>query len=119
MADKSDRLVYSTDRGRLCADCQQAMDDCNCTHTAASRILGDGNVKIRRETKGRKGKGVTLVEGLALNQLELNTLAKELKAKCSSGGAVKDGIIEIQGDHRPLIQSLLSAKGIKSVRAGS
>jgi len=119
MADKSGTLVYSTDKGRLCTNCQQALDECSCAHTAARRMLGDGKVKIRQETKGRKGKGVTLVEGLALNQQDLDALAKELKARCCSGGAVKNGIIEIQGDHRTVIQSLLSARGIKSVRAGS
>lgn len=79
---------------------------------------GDGNVKVRRETKGRKGKGVSLIEGLAMNAAELEALAKQLKTRCGSGGAVKNGIIEIQGDHRPVIIEFLKARGIAAKLAG-
>lgn len=79
---------------------------------------GDGNVKVRRETKGRKGKGVSLIEGLAMNAAELDALAKQLKTRCGSGGAVKNGIIEIQGDHRPVIIEFLNSKGIRARLAG-
>lgn len=80
--------------------------------------MGDGNVKVRRETKGRKGKGVSLIEGLAMTAAELDALAKQLKTRCGSGGAVKNGVIEIQGDHRPVIIGFLKSKGIAAKLAG-
>jgi translation initiation factor 1 len=80
--------------------------------------VGDGNVKVRRETKGRKGKGVCLIEGLAMTAAELDALAKQLKTRCGSGGAVKNGIIEIQGDHRPVIIEFLKSKGVSAKLAG-
>lgn len=105
------RVVYSTDQGRHCPDCNQAIKQCCCKQRQQQVPDGDGIVRIRRETKGRKGKGVTLITGLALTEKELKPLAKELKQKCSTGGAVKDGIIEIQGDQRTFLQQLLQAKG--------
>lgn len=85
--------------------------------------VGDGNVRgdkvrVRRETKGRKGKGVCLIEGLAMTTAELDALAKQLKTRCGSGGAVKNGVIEIQGDHRPAIVEFLNSKGITAKLAG-
>ena len=112
------RVVYSTDQGKLCPECQQAIKDCCCQNLKSQTILGDGIVRIQRETKGRKGKGVTLVTGLPLNANELKKLAKELKQKCSTGGAVKDGTIEIQGDQRDTIKKLLESKGYKVKLAG-
>ena len=73
---------------------------------------------MHRETKGRKGKGVTLVRGLALPPEELRVLARELKQVCGSGGTVKDGVIEIQGDHRDRLLEELAARGIQAKRAG-
>ncbi|MDT8428155.1 MAG: translation initiation factor [Pseudomonadales bacterium] len=70
-------------------------------------------------SKGRKGKAVTCIEGLALDQPALAQLAAQLKSRCSSGGTVKNGIIEIQGDHRLLIQKLLSEQGYKSKISGA
>ncbi|MEX0740536.1 MAG: translation initiation factor Sui1 [Pseudohongiella sp.] len=112
------RTVFSTDKGRLCPACLKATAECSCKAQAAARPAGDGNVKVRRETKGRKGKGVCLIEGLAMNAAELEALAKQLKTRCGSGGAVKNGIIEIQGDHRPAIIDLLKSKGIAAKLAG-
>ena len=71
-----------------------------------------------RETKGRKGKGVTLVSGGPLDGADLTRLGKELKKKCGSGGTVKNGIIEIQGDHRDQVVELLSGRGWTVKRAG-
>jgi translation initiation factor 1 len=79
---------------------------------------GDGIVRISRETKGRKGKGVTLIRGIALADKELKALAKKLKAKCGTGGTVKDGVIEIQGDQRDLLVTELSQQGYTVKRAG-
>ena len=75
-------------------------------------------MRVGRETKGRKGKGVTIVTGLPLAAAELETLAKELKARCGAGGTLKQGIIEIQGDHRDAIVALLQEKGFAAKRAG-
>lgn len=102
--------VYSTDKGRLCPDCSQPKSDCICK-SQSTPVSTDGIVRLQRETKGRKGKGVTLVTGLPLQGNELKSLAKELKKKCSTGGAIKDGVIEIQGDHRDTLLKLLQSKG--------
>jgi len=99
MANKESRLVYSTDAGRI-------------TKTQSSQVIEtDGTVRIRRETKGRKGKGVTTVSGIGLAEADLKTLAKQLKQKCSTGGTVKDGVIEIQGDHREKLKTELEKLG--------
>ena len=107
MSDSNSRLVYSTETGRI--DESQA---------ATGRPKGDGVVRIQRQTSGRKGKGVCLITGVDLDDAELTKLAAELKKKCGCGGAVKDGIIEIQGDKRDLLKSLLEAKGMKVKLAG-
>jgi translation initiation factor 1 len=78
----------------------------------------DGIVRISRETKGRKGKGVTLIGGLPLAQKDLKALAKKLKAKCGTGGTVKEGVIEIQGDQRDLLVAELSQQGYTVKRSG-
>ena len=92
-----DRLVYSTDSGRVCQKCERAIEKCNCEMTARTAVRGDGNILIRRETKGRGGKIVTAISGLPLNQSELASLLSELKRLCGAGGTVKDESIEIQG----------------------
>ncbi len=110
------RVVYSTDQGRHCPDCGQPVQQCQCKQQ--NIIQGDGIVRLSRETKGRKGKGVTLISGLALPDSELKTLAKELKQRCSTGGSVKNGVIEIQGDQRTLLQTTLQAKGYQVKLSG-
>lgn len=104
-------LVYSSEHGRICPDCGKPQDACSCRTDAARAIVGDGTVRIKLETKGRKGKGVTVISGLALPAPELTKLAKQLKQRCSSGGTVKDGTIEIQGDHRTTASEWLKAQG--------
>jgi translation initiation factor 1 len=79
---------------------------------------GDGVVRVSRETKGRKGKGVTVISGIPLANEELKELAKTLKQRCGSGGTVKNGLIEIQGDHRDMVVTELSAKGWIVKKAG-
>lgn len=102
-------LVFSTGQGRMCPDCRQPADQCRCsTQTVPS---GDGIVRVSRETKGRKGKGVTLVTGIPLAEKELKAYAKTLKAKCGTGGTVKDGVVEIQGDQRDILVPLLQEQG--------
>jgi len=106
MSNKGSRLVYSTDGGRI-------------KETIAEQTIEtDGIVRIRRETKGRKGKGVTTVSGVGLPEAELKSLAKQLKQKCSTGGTVKDGVIEIQGDHRDKLKTELEKLGHNVKLAG-
>ncbi|MBF7995525.1 MULTISPECIES: stress response translation initiation inhibitor YciH [Rahnella] len=105
--DNNSRLVYSTDTGRI--DEPKAV---------VARPKGDGIVRIARQTSGRKGKGVCLITGVDVDDAALEKLAAELKKKCGCGGAVKDGVIEIQGDKRDLLKQLLEAKGMKVKLAG-
>jgi translation initiation factor 1 len=111
-------LVYSTEAGRMCPDCRQPLAKCQCKQAVASRVLGDGDVKVSRETKGRGGKAVTLVKGLALDEAALVALGKQLKAACGSGGTVKDGVIEVQGDHVQRVMQALQSQGYAPKRAG-
>lgn len=113
-------LVYSTESGRMCPDCRQPLAGCQCKALmrAAARPGSDGVVRVGRETKGRGGKAVTLVRGLPLPDAELDALAKRLKTACGSGGTVKDGVIEVQGDHVNRLLELLAAQGFKVKRAG-
>ena len=78
----------------------------------------DGWVRVSRETKGRKGKGVTLVTGLRLALAELDTLCRELKQRCGAGGSVKSGVVELQGDHREVVLAELTARGFRAKLAG-
>lgn len=110
-------LVYSTDSGRMCPGCRRAVAECVCAK-AAPVAAGDGIVRVGREKKGRGGKTVTLVRGLALDAGGLVAFARELKTACGSGGSVADGVIEIQGDHVERLMQLLPAKGYTVKRAG-
>ena len=116
---RGDNLVYSTENGKLCPHCQQAIAHCRCKTDADKQLLGDGCVRIRHETKGRKGKGVTLISGLAVDGKELKVIAKKLKQLCGTGGAVKDGVIEIQGDKREVIFEYLKKQGHQVKLAGA
>ncbi len=112
-------LVYSTESGRMCPTCRQPVSACTCTcSTALVRPATDGIVRVSRETKGRAGKGVTLVRGLALEPPALAALGKQLKAACGSGGTVKDGTIEVQGDHCDRLMEMLKNQGYVVKRAG-
>ena len=119
----SHKLVYSTETGRICPDCSQPVAQCQCAAnkkalTAASAASADGIVRVQRETKGRGGKNVTLVRGLALDAEALVVLAKQFKAACGSGGTVKDGVIEVQGDHVVTLIAALEKRGYKVKRVG-
>lgn len=109
-------LVYSTDAGRMCPACRLSVAACICGRQALP--AGDGIVRVSRETKGRAGKGVTLVRGLAVDAAALAVLAKQLKAACGSGGTVKEGVIEIQGDHCERVIDWLRREGRTVKRAG-
>jgi translation initiation factor 1 len=111
-------LVYSTEHGRTCPDCRQALADCRCKAAAKAAPAGDGIARVTRETGGRNGKTVTVVRGLPLDAVALAALGRTLKAACGSGGTAKDGVIEIQGDHRDTVVAKLEQAGWKVKRAG-
>lgn len=115
---KSGGRVYSTDGGRICPGCVRPIAQCVCRDRSRPRDQGDGIVRIGRETKGRKGAGVTLIRGLPLSDDALKALAKRLKSQCGVGGAVKDGVIELQGDQRAKAEALLAAEGYRVKLAG-
>ena len=75
-------------------------------------------MRVSRETKGRKGKGVTIISGLQMTEKDLKVLAKELKKKCGTGGTVREGKIEIQGEQRDKLVELLAKKGYQVKRVG-
>ena len=103
------RVVYSTTDG----DLRKARDP-----KLKARIAAGGRVKVRRETSGRRGKAVTTVSDVPLDDAGLRELAGRLKKRCGVGGAVKDGVIELQGDHRDAVVALLRADGYDAVLAG-
>lgn len=113
---KNSYLVYSTEVGKTCSECENAISECRCNEETIPQ--GDGVVRVSLDTKGRKGKGVTLIKGLPLKANDLKMLSKELKQKCGVGGSVKEGNIEIQGDHRDLVMNLLKAKDYLVKKSG-
>jgi len=111
-------LVYSTDGGRMCPECRRVLAECVCTTLAKPQPIGDSVARVSRETKGRGGKSVTIVKGLALDPVALALLGKQLRTTCGSGGTVKDGAIEVQGDHCDRIIEALKKHGHNAKRAG-
>jgi len=110
--DPNIRLVYSTSGGSICPGCAKPVDLCVCQKIKKMAVLNpDGIVRLRYETKGRKGKGVTLITGLPLSEAALSDLAKKLKQRFGTGGAVKDSAIELQGDHRDAAEQELRRMG--------
>lgn len=116
-------LVYSTEHGRLCPDCGASADRCVCRRQkkaapSPAPVPRDGVVRVGRETKGRKGAGITVITGAPLGGAELAELCTRLKKKCGSGGTVRDGVIEIQGDHRDTLIAELASRGWTVKRVG-
>lgn len=111
-------LVYSTDAGRMCPQCRQPQADCRCAALARQAPAGDGVVRVSRETKGRGGKAVTTVRGLALDAAALAELGKRLRSACGAGGTAKDGVLEVQGDHVDRVVAWLKQAGHAAKRAG-
>jgi translation initiation factor 1 len=109
-------LVYSTETGRMCPTCRKAVAQCICKLAAIPS--GDGTVRVWRETKGRGGKAVTLVKGVLVDSAALLDLGKQLKTACGTGGTVKDGVIEVQGDHCDKVIQVLKSQGYTVKRAG-
>lgn len=127
--DTGDRLVYSSEHGRVCPSCGRSETRCHCRGKAArARIKArdeataldssDGPVRVGRATKGRRGKFVSTVTNVPVDADALLSLTADLKRRCGSGGALKDGVIEIQGDHRDAIVEELEKRGFKVKRAG-
>jgi translation initiation factor 1 len=110
-------LVYSTEAGRMCPQCRQALASCRCSAVNV-RPAADGVVRVSIETKGRAGKGVTVVRGLALDATAIVALGKQLRTSCGSGGTVKDGVVEVQGDHCVRVIKMLTDQGYIVKRAG-
>ncbi|TXG00188.1 translation initiation factor Sui1 [Massilia arenae] len=109
-------LVYSTESGRMCPECRQPVAACACL--ARTPVIGDGVVRVSRQSKGRGGKTVTLVKGVALDPLALALLGKQLRTACGTGGTVKDAVIEVQGDHCDVVIAALERFGHHPRRSG-
>ena len=116
--DKDPGIVYSTELGRMCPVCGNPTAECTCRSQKAIN-KNDGIVRIGRETKGRRGKGVTVITGVPLDYDGIRKLAKQFKQKCGSGGTVNEGVIEIQGDHRDRLAEELKNLGYTVKRSGS
>lgn len=127
--DGGDRLVYSSEHGRVCPECGRSESRCRCRgkgararikarEEAAAAQKSDGIVRVAQSTKGRKGKTVSTVTGVPLDDDALRQLAGELKRRCGTGGALKDGVIEIQGDHRDTLITELEGRGFTVKRSG-
>lgn len=110
-------IVYTTGLGAVCPGCRRPVAECACRRPDG-RPVRDRVVRVSREVAGRKGKGVSVIDGLSLAPEALATLAGDLKRRCGSGGTVRDGRIEIQGDHRDLLVAELAARGYQVKRAG-
>jgi translation initiation factor 1 len=118
----NNRLVYSTESGRICHSCKNPTGKCTCkkkkTTKKQSVYPNDGFVRIKREVKGRKGKTITAVFGVPLDDKKLKQFAKTLKSLCGTGGTVKDGVIIIQGDHRETLLNEITKEGYTVKLAG-
>lgn len=102
----------------MCPSCRKPLDQCVCSGLKTAAKASDGIVRVSRESKGRGGKVVTVIDGLALDAGALTELSKQLKAACGTGGTVKDGAIELQGDHRDRVVDALARRGYATKRAG-
>lgn len=103
-------LVYSTDIGKRCPECGNGVSACKCKQMGAPPA-GDGIVRLQRQTKGRNGKPVVVITGLALDGVALKHLASQLKARCGVGGTVENQTIVIQGDKRDVLKRELESLG--------
>jgi len=99
----------------MCPECGKSSAQCICRKKAPV-AAGSGKVRIMREM--RSGKSVTVIRGMALDADALTVLGKQLRTACGAGGTVKDGAIEVQGDHCDKVIALLQARNIPAKRAG-
>lgn len=117
MTSMNSRIVYSTGPSSLCPNCRRPVRDCVCPRGAPGAAAPSA-VRVGREIKGRAGKGVTTITGLPLSPADIESLAGKLKRRCGSGGTVRGGVIEIQGDHRDLIVAELVKLGWPAKKSG-
>jgi translation initiation factor 1 len=112
-------IVYRSDVGRICPGCQRPVARCACKDQRGQAARAPaGPVRVSRQTQGRGGKAITLITGLPLGDTELAALATELKRRCGSGGTVREGAIEVQGEHRDTLVAELIRRGYAARRAG-
>jgi translation initiation factor 1 len=112
-------IVYRTGVGRICPGCRRPIAECVCKSSSGQTLRAQaGPVRVARQTQGRAGKAVTVVSGLPLDLPGLEALAAQLKRRCGSGGTVKDGVIEIQGEHRDTVVAELIRRGHPAKRSG-
>jgi translation initiation factor 1 len=116
--DNDRRIVYSTGCGSICPECGNPVSSCRCGEKKTPAPKGDGVIRVRRETKGRGGKTMTTISGAPLDGPGLEELASKLKRRLGTGGAVKDGVIEIQGDRVETVIAELAREGFKAKRSG-
>jgi translation initiation factor 1 len=115
----SNPVVYSTESGRICPKCSRPIGLCICKSAKADQPFpSDGIVRVRREKQGRGGKEVTSIRGVPGTKDEIQKLAAEIKKKLGTGGTVRDGVIEIQGDRVDFVLSFLTNSGYKAKRDG-
>ena len=115
------KLVYSTETGRMCPKCGRPQSKCACQKKKTKDDLrneSDGIIRIRRESKGRKGKTVTIISGFREKDNVIKAIVSDLKNRCGTGGSFKDGIIIIQGDHRETVKTELIRQGFAVKMAG-
>ncbi len=111
-------LVYSTDGGRMCPVCRKPLTACTCASASSAPPAGDGIVRVSRETKGRGGKAVTVIRGIPLDAAGQADLGKRLRTLFGTGGTLKNGVLELQGDHCDGVIDLLKKDGWTVKRAG-
>ncbi len=116
-SSKNTGVVYSSEFGQACPACGKPALQCVCRKNKKVNPT-DGIVRVRWETKGRKGSGMTVVTGIPLDEQSLKKLASQLKQKCGTGGTVKSGVLEIQGDQRGLLAAELSKLGYTVKHSG-
>jgi len=112
--------VYSTEFGRMCPNCGRTLTKCICKKESRSfpNKKSDGIVRLYLDRKSRGGKIVTIIDGLRYSEEQLKDLAKSIKRKCGSGGSIKEGNIEIQGDVRDIVLPMLQKMGLIVKKAG-
>lgn len=121
----NNRLVWSSESGRVCPECGNPVSSCTCrkkndekTGKISRDFPDDGIIRIIRETKGHRGKTVTIIGNITIDINNLKELAKQLKNRCGTGGTIKDGAIIIQGDHRQTIFEELTRQGHRAKISG-
>ena len=111
------RIIYSTGIGSLCPNCRRPVRECVCPKGVPGAPK-PAPVRVGREVQGRAGKGVTTISGLPLSLSDIESLATRLKKRCGSGGTVREGVIEVQGDHRDAIVAELIKLGWPAKKSG-